>query len=123
MTVPSESVTSKPFIVMSFTPPFSGEMMKQYSKSEIAALTDMNVSLSALFHDIRWLLDIREKLCPISTVFTVVRGERRGWDTMFYPENGHGIEEVYIKKVLKNARNIDTLKEAVKTVYKVLRNF
>ncbi len=83
---------------------------KQYSKSEIAALADMNVSLSALFHNIRWLLDIREKLCPISTVFTVVRGERRGWDTMFYPENGHGIEEVYIKKVLKNARNIDTLK-------------
>ncbi len=83
---------------------------KRYSKAEITALADMNVSLSALFHDIRWLLDIREKLCPISTVFTVVRGERRGWDTMFYPENGHGIEDVYIKKVLKNARNVDTLK-------------
>ena len=83
---------------------------KPYSNAEITALTNMNVSLSALFHDIRWLLEIREKLCPISTVFDVVRGERRGWDTMFYPAHGHGIEEVYIKKVLKNARNIDTLR-------------
>lgn len=83
---------------------------KPYSNAEITALTNMNVSLSALFHDIRWLLEIREKLCPISTVFDVVRGERRGWDTMFYPESGHGIEDIYIKKVLKNARNIDTLR-------------
>ena len=83
---------------------------KPYSIAEIKALTGMNVSLSALFHDIRWLLEIREKMCPISTIFEVVRGERRGWDTMFYPEHGHGIESVYIKKVLKNARNIDTLR-------------
>ncbi len=82
---------------------------KTYSNSEILELTDMNVSLSALFHNIRWLIDVKDKMCPISNVFTVIRGERRGWDNMFYPQSGHGIEEVYIKRVLKNARRIETL--------------
>ena len=69
----------------------------------------MNISLSALFHDVHWLLEIQDKLTPISTVFDVVRGERRGWDTMFYPAPGHGIEQCYIRKVLKNAKTVSTL--------------
>ena len=82
---------------------------KRYSHVDVSALSNMNISLSSLFHDVSWLLEIRDKLVPIYEVFTVIRGERRGWDTMFYPEDGHGIEAPYIKKVLKNARNIDTL--------------
>lgn len=82
---------------------------KPYTYEEISALTNMNISLSALFHDVHWLLEIQDKLTPISTVFNVVRGERRGWDTMFYPAPGHGIEQCYIRKVLKNARSISTL--------------
>lgn len=82
---------------------------KPYSYNQIAALNSMNISLSALFHDVHWLLEIREKLTPISTVFNVVRGERRGWDTMFYPTAGHNIEPNYIKKVLRNSREINSL--------------
>ena len=82
---------------------------KTYTHREVEALNNMNISLSSLFHNVNWLFEISEKLLPISEVFTVIRGERRGWDDMFYPEVGHGIEDDYIKKVLKNARNIDTL--------------
>lgn len=82
---------------------------KPYSYDAISALANMNISLSALFHDVHWLLEIQDKLTPISTVFDVVRGERRGWDTMFYPAPGHGIEQCYIRKVLKNARTVSTL--------------
>ncbi len=80
-----------------------------YTHAEIASLCAMNVSLSALFHDISWLLSIRDRLIPISEVFEVVRGERRGWDTMFYPAAGHGIEPCYIRQVLKNSRNVNSL--------------
>lgn len=82
---------------------------KPYSYEDISALFSMNISLSSLFHDVHWLLGIRDKLTPISTVFNVVRGERRGWDTMFYPAAGHGIEQRYIRRVLKNARAVNTL--------------
>lgn len=82
---------------------------KPYSYDQIAALNSMNLSLSALFHEVHWLLNIREKLTPISTIFNVVRGERRGWDTMFYPAPGHHIEQNYIKKILRNSREIHTL--------------
>lgn len=83
--------------------------MKSYSHEQIKTLQDMNVSLSALFHDISWLIEIREKLRPIGEVFKVIRGERRGWDAMFYPEGGHGIETRYIRNVLKNSRSITSL--------------
>lgn len=83
--------------------------LKPYTSSQIKAIEEMNVSLSALFHDVSWLLNIKDALVPISEVFTVVRGERRGWDAMFYPEGGHGIESRYIKKVLKNARSVNSL--------------
>lgn len=83
--------------------------LKAYTNSEITSLCAMNVSLSALFHNISWLLNIRDKLTPISEVFEVVRGERRGWDTMFYPASGHGIEQCYIRKVLKNSRTVNSL--------------
>lgn len=83
--------------------------LKKYKKSEITSICEMNVSLSSLFHNITWLLEIRDKLIPIYDVFEVVRGERRGWDEMFYPEFGHNIEHSYIRKVLKNSRNINNL--------------
>lgn len=83
--------------------------LKAYTNSEITSLCAMNVSLSALFHNISWLLNIRDKLTPISEIFEVVRGERRGWDTMFYPAFGHGIEQCYIRKVLKNSRAVNSL--------------
>ena len=83
--------------------------LKTYTHSEITSLCEMNTSLSALFHNISWLLNIKDRLTPISKVFEVVRGERRGWDTMFYPASGHGIEQCYIRKVLKNSRAINSL--------------
>lgn len=81
----------------------------KYSACEIEKVLKLSVSISALFHDILWLLDIEDKLIRIEEVFTVVRGERRGWDKLFYPEKGHKIESSYIKKVLKSAKNVKSL--------------
>lgn len=83
--------------------------MSKYHYSEIYKLLELNLSLNALFHEVKWLNEISKFLIPIKSLFNIIRGERRGWDDMFYPENGHGIEEKYIKKVLKNARGVNTL--------------
>lgn len=80
-----------------------------YTYEKISHTLDMNVSLNAFFHNIEWLSEISTCLIPIKQVFNVIRGERRGWDDMFYPESGHGIEETYIRSVLKNARNVTSL--------------
>ncbi len=83
--------------------------LNKYSYAQTRSLIDMNISLNAFFHNIDWLYKIKDKLTPLKTNFDVFRGERRGWDDLFYPESGHTIESVYIKKVLKNARNVNNL--------------
>lgn len=83
--------------------------LSRYTYQQIEDLQSLNISLNALFHNVMWLLDIKDKLIPISEVFTVFRGERRGWDDMFYPVDGHGIEPICIKRVLKNARRVTSL--------------
>lgn len=69
-------------------------------------INSYNVSLNSLFYNIRWLEDIEEKVVPISEGFKIIRGMRRGWDPLFYPEGNHNIEPLYLEKVLKTSRDI-----------------
>ena len=84
--------------------------MASYSQQQIAELLELKVSYNSLFHKVNWLIETKNKSVPINKVYTVFRGSRRGWDPLFYPASGeHQIEPNYIKKVLKNARNVTTL--------------
>ena len=84
--------------------------LSRYTQSQIDSILQFNVCYNALFHNVGWLLDIQDKVIPLSEAFHVFRGSRRGWDALFYPANGeHHIESIYLKKVLLNARNITTL--------------
>lgn len=83
--------------------------MSHYTGSDIRALQNMNISLNSLFHDAKWLVELSDKTCPVTKYLNVTRGERRGWDRMFYPTSGHGIEREYIKKVLKSSRHLHSL--------------
>ncbi|MCD7785737.1 MAG: N-6 DNA methylase [Oscillospiraceae bacterium] len=81
-----------------------------YTQQQIENIMGLNVCYNAMFHDIKWLLDVKDKIVPINEVYHVFRGSRRGWDPLFYPQAGeHRIEDVYLKKVLKNARNVTRL--------------
>lgn len=75
--------------------------IKSYSMQEIMDIQDKGISMNAFFHNIFWVNKIADKLVSISDIFTIKRGERRGWNALFYPYEKHGIEGVYIKKVLK----------------------
>lgn len=83
--------------------------MSKYNYEDITKILGKNLSMNSLFHNVDWITNVSSCLVPMSDVFDVVRGERRGWDDMFYPQTGHGIEKEYIKSVLKNAKNIVTL--------------
>lgn len=80
-----------------------------YTKNEVDEILNLNVSINSLFHNNKWLTEIQNKIIPITDIFSVFRGSRRGWDALFYPQENHGIESVYIKKVLKNARGVNSL--------------
>ncbi len=75
--------------------------VKNYSIEEIRKITDKGITLNALFHDVSWVDKLAECLIPIEKVLAVKRGERRGWNDLFYPPENSGIESEYIKPVLK----------------------
>ena len=81
-------------------------VIKEYSTREIMT---MPLNWNTLFGDISWLSEVEEKLIFCKDLFEINRGERRGWNDMFYPEDGHGIEAEYIQPVLRTPRHIRTL--------------
>lgn len=76
--------------------------VKNYSIEMIKKITDKGITLNALFHDVSWVNKLAECLIPIEEILIVKRGERRGWNDLFYPPENSGIESEYIKPVLKN---------------------
>lgn len=82
---------------------------RKYTVEEVFNLSKMQLSWNALFYDAKWVSEITDSLECVSEFFNVFRGERRGWDKMFYPEYGHGIESEYLKRVLKSSRSIADL--------------
>ena len=76
-----------------------------YTKAEEESLLDMGLSYNALFSNVKWLFDIKDNLIKSSEICTIKRGERRGWDKLFFPVN-HNIEKYYIKKVIKNSKEL-----------------
>ncbi len=82
---------------------------KSYEISKIESLEKMNISWNALFYDAEWLYEIKDNLTDLENYFKNVRGERKGWNDMFYPEDGHSIESSYLKRVLKTPRSITGL--------------
>lgn len=76
--------------------------VKNYSIEMIEKITDKGITLNALFHDVSWVNQLAECLIPIEEILTIKRGERRGWNDLFYPPGNSGIESEYIKPVLKN---------------------
>ena len=87
----------------------NGYTKRKYSHAQIQQLVSAGVGWNALFADLSWMTHITPNLIPARSLFDINRGERRGWDQMFYPELGHGIEPQYIQPVLKTARNISGL--------------
>lgn len=79
---------------------------KKYSQRVIDAILSYNLSKNTLFHNVSWITEIGDKLCRKNTIFKVIRGERRGWDDMFYPPIGTKIDHEFIRPALLSSRSL-----------------
>ena len=80
-------------------------IINKCSLAKIYKLEEYGIPWSGYFSNLSWLEYIKEKTVPLNSIFNTIRGERRGWNKMFYLESNHTIENVYTKPVLKNLRN------------------
>ena len=81
------------------------------STETMAVLDEMGLSWTAAFVPLDWLDEMRAKLVPVNRHFDIARGERRGWDALFYPgeESARGIETEFLAPVVKTAATVETL--------------
>lgn len=83
--------------------------ISSYSNNKIDRILSLGLNLNSFFSDNDWLVEFSKKLIKVSDFFDIVRGERRGWDPLFYPSQDNQIEEQYLKPVLKTPRSIHNL--------------
>ncbi len=83
--------------------------VKGYSNEDLKELEKFGLKWGALFSSCDWLFEIEDKLIKASSLFEINRGERRGWDPMFYPTQPNAIEGKFLVPVLKNTSNIKSL--------------
>lgn len=74
------------------------------SLAELRHFRPLGLGGTAQFGNTNWVLNL--PLVPMSDYFDIARGERRGWNAMFYPADGHGIEPEFLQPVVKNPRNL-----------------
>lgn len=91
--------------IITNTPDSSLKIEKYLTKD----ILTMPLNWNTLFSDISWLNQVQEKVIFCKDLFEINRGERRGWNLMFYPHKSHGIEPTFIRPVLKTPRHIKTL--------------
>ena len=77
------------------------------SREEIERFRPMGLAGNAQFVGVDWALDL--PLVPAHDLLNFRRGERRGWNNMFYPASGHGIEADYIRPVMRRPSDIEGL--------------
>lgn len=83
--------------------------IQSYTLGQVRGLEDIGVPWCGYFANLNWLPIIADKLIDSNRIFDFTRGERRGWNALFYPATGHGIEPEYIQPVLKNLRRTTSL--------------
>jgi hypothetical protein len=83
--------------------------IQKYSINEITNIETIGIPWCGYFANLNWLTEVSDKLIDCTRIFNFTRGERRGWNALFYPASGHTIEEEYIRPVLKNLRGTSGL--------------
>lgn len=83
--------------------------IQNYSINQINYFETIGVPWCGYFANLNWLTEVSGKMFDCNRVFNFTRGERRGWNALFYPATGHNIETEYIKPVLKNLRGTSGL--------------
>lgn len=82
-----------------------------YSDKEISELLQSKVSLNTLFFNINWLIEIKEKLIPLTKLFNVERGTKAGKNNLFYFKESEDIpiDDKFIIDGIKDLKDTNYL--------------
>lgn len=80
--------------------------LEEYSYDNVNEYINLVLSLEPLFDDIRWILDIKEKLVPLNSIFNISRGVRTGADKIFITNEKY-VDDEYTFPILKNLNHVD----------------
>jgi type I restriction-modification system DNA methylase subunit len=83
--------------------------IQNYSVEDIINFEKIGIPWCGYFANLNWIAEVSEQLIDCNEFFNFIRGERRGWNALFYPASGHNIESEYIKPVLKNLKRTSGL--------------
>ncbi len=75
-----------------------------HSREATTSFENLGLPWSAYFTDLSWINTVSDHLVAAKDIFEIKRGERRGWNPLFYPPEKNNIEDVYIEPVVKNLR-------------------
>lgn len=90
--------------------------IRSVSSENMARFRHYGLGGNAQFVNCDWILDL--PLTPLNSLFSIKRGERRGMNDLFYPKEGHGIEEEYIRPLAKSPSDFKSLRSsAVKIAF------
>lgn len=81
--------------------------LRSVQRSQLDFSRTRGLGRNAHFVDCDWTQEL--PLTALRNLCEIHRGERRGWDTMFYPSSNHGIEQDYIQPVLKSPNEIERI--------------
>lgn len=87
--------------------------LEEYSTEEVHGFINLGISLEALFDDVKWIMDIKEKLICMNSVFESSRGVRTGADNIFITDKKM-VDSEYMFPILKNLTTVDEY--TIKTV-------
>ena len=81
-------------------------IINQYTKNTILTMHELGLSYNYCFGSIHWLIENISNFEKLNSYMCISRGERRGWDKLFYP-NSHDMENIenqYLRPVLKTIK-------------------
>lgn len=79
--------------------------MNRINIDQIINFLDLGMGLNNQFVNCDWLLNL--PFTKTSDLFVKFRGERRGWDALFYPKKNQSIENEFLQPVLLNSKAVD----------------
>ena len=76
---------------------------------KIVEMENLGLQWTAFFANLDFMEAVRSSLVPANSLFSINRGERRGWDKFFYPQSESGIEPKFLKPVVMNSKRLSGL--------------
>lgn len=80
--------------------------LSTYNKKQLDDIEKLGLSWNSCFGNILWLTENIDKFDLLSSYTDIGRGERRGWDKLFYPSEDQIalIEDEYLRPILKTSK-------------------